>query len=231
MKKTILLSLMMAFGLMITVGTASATGPYAMYFSGAGGNSSGGESTFPYYLQVNGSGDQAMMCDTFDRQISPGQQWNAYRLALSDLNTTNVANLFYGANGENQINRNATVADYLAAGWLYVEELAAFNNNNSDPAGVYNWAAWDLMQNSDVSASRLDPTTELAVQAALSAAQATVAGQQPDQLDWTHNVYVYTPDDGSGQEFFGPAPEPGSMFLFGTGIVGLAGLLRRKLSA
>ena len=50
------------------------------------------------------------------------------------------------------------------------------------------------------------------------------------------NIIVYTPLDGSPkgpQEFFGfntPVPEPTSLMLMGTGLLAVAGVVRKKLS-
>ena len=46
------------------------------------------------------------------------------------------------------------------------------------------------------------------------------------------NVILYAADPaGSSQDFFGVTPEPSTLMMMGTGVLGLAGLLRRKLGA
>jgi len=52
------------------------------------------------------------------------------------------------------------------------------------------------------------------------------------------DVFFYRPTlnqegwtNGQPQEFLGATPEPSSMTLFGTGMLGFAGMLRRKLRA
>jgi hypothetical protein len=59
----------------------------------------------------------------------------------------------------------------------------------------------------------------------VAAAQAAVAGgYQPDHL-------IFIPDDSSQQRFGVLTPEPSTLALLGSGILGLAGVLRRKYKA
>jgi len=227
-KKTLLLTFLLALGLILIPGVANADQTYSMYFVSGDGNSSFGEYVYPYYLQVDGGPTVSMLCDTLNRTINNGDSWPAYRLLLADLNDQNVQTLFYGVNGLGH--GNATAEDYLAVGYLYYEEMQAFNNGNTDPLGLYNWAAWYMFDPGDV-AAKLDATTLAQVQGMMSDAVNDVKGKNPADMDFAHTMYVYTPVDGSGQEFFGPVPEPGTLLMMGTGIVGLAGLLRRKLQA
>lgn len=223
-------SLLLVFGLLLTLGLSSSLAmadTVNMYFVSADGNYSFGEYVYPYYLQVDGGPTTNMMCDTLNRTVSPGQSWDATRILVADLNDTNVQNLFYGPNGEGH--GTADLNTYLAAAYLYNQAVLALANNNSDPQGLNNWAVWNLFDPTDV-AAHLDAPTLATVQGMSAAALAAVFNQQPGNLDFANSVYIYTPTDGVGQEFLGPAvPEPGTLMMLGSGALGIAGLLRRKL--
>lgn len=216
----------MALGVFITAGVARAEIVTVNYL-GAAGNNSFGEYVYPYNVQAGIYPVENMLCDTLNRNISPGDSWTADRLKLGDLNDNNVKNLFYGVNGPG--GGNATVSTYLAAAYLYNQELSAFSNNNSDPQGLYNWAVWNIFDPTDVQ-NKLDAGALAVVQGLMANAFSAVGNKTPGDFAFSDTTFIFTPTGEVGQEFFGPVPEPGTLVMLGTGIVGLAGVIRRKLA-
>jgi len=226
MKK--LFGLALVFGLLLAVMPASA-GTVNLYFNGAEGGSLGGVNTYPYGFKINGSGDYPLICDTFNREISPGNSWDAYVLNMASLNSTNVANLFFGSvNGGGA----GAVTYYMASALLFEDA-----RTNSANAPVDNWAIWYMLDPSDVTASSgwtgLSSADQTAIKNAAANAETAAASDSPSQFS---DVEIYTPVDGTGQEFFGwdtpePTPEPSTLALFGSGILGIAGVMRRKMKA
>jgi hypothetical protein len=199
-----------------------------MDFTGPEGNNSGTSPydvyVYPYVFTINSSANNLLMCDDFDHEITAGEQWPASVLEMQNLNSTNVTHLQYGSDG---------VQTYLEAGYLFEDEVAAYDDDNSDPRGLYNWAVWDLMTGQDVSAidGQLSESDETQVQTYLDEAEAAGPSLTPSDFG---NVIVYTPTDMSmsgAQEFFGygtfvPLPEPCT--LAGVGIGALCLLGRRQ---
>jgi hypothetical protein len=189
---------------------ASANSGHAnMTFLNPGGNNSGGFYTYPYYFSVNGGKATPMMCDAFTNHISAGETW-----------TANVSGLLSGKGlfGKNSI-------DYKAAGIIF---MGIVNGTISPTAG--NWAVWNLFDKGATS-----DAAALAIESnALSAARYAPASE-------FKGLALYTPVGGSPgngpQEFIGyrtsamATQEPGTLFLLSTGLLGLAGLVRRKLVA
>ena len=185
-------------------------------------NQSGGVYVYPYDFNINSSSENyQLMCDDFVHMIAPPESWLANTLNVTDLNATNVENLNFPSAG---------VTGYLEASYLFEEEVDAYNASNSDPEGLYNWAAWDVMTNSDVSGSNLSPGDESTVQSYLTAAE----DQSLTPSDFP-NVVIYTPTDMSQrgpQEFFGygtpitPIPEPSTLGLLMGGSLLLLGRKR-----
>ena len=208
------------------VGLASA-GTYSMQFNGPGGNNLGGQYTYPYQFSINGDGNTySLMCDTFDRHISNGDQWTASALSVTSLTASNVGGLQYPGLG---------VTGYLEAAYLFNEAVAASKNGNGLAASQINWAVWDLMMKSDLSQSSLSPTDEAAVQAYLAGAIAAGPGLNPGQFI---GDVIYTPTNQTAagpQEFFGfntpVLSEPGSLSVLGSGLFAFGLLIRRKLTA
>jgi hypothetical protein len=226
MKKICSLSFLLLFGVMLAVTAASATPTLNLKFIGAEGGSLGGINTYPYGFQINGSGNYPLICDTFSREISPGQSWDAYVLNMASLNSGNVGSLFFGGvNGGG----NGAVQYYMAAALL-------FEDARTDPgnAPYDNWAIWYMLDQTNTTASgnwaSLSSGDQSTIQSDAAAAIAAAASDHPS--DFSH-VVIYTPVDGIGQEFFGwdtpSVPEPGSLALFGSGVLGLAIAMRRKL--
>lgn len=171
-----------------------------------GTNVYGGFYTYPYYFSVNGGSPTPMMCDAFNNHVSPGQSWTAHVSGLLQ--------------GKGLFGKD--ILDYKAAGIIFLSVM-----NGTIDAKIGNWAVWNLFTKGitkNAAVLALD-------QYALALAQHTPASA-------FKGLVLYTPigaSPGHGpQEFIGyntralAAPEPGSLMLFSTGLLGVAGMLRRK---
>jgi hypothetical protein len=179
-----------------------------MNFLGPGANNSGGYYTYPYYFSINGGQATAMMCDSFNNHISTGDTWSAQ-----------VNGLLSGKGLFGKDNM-----DYKAAGIIF---LGVMNGTISATDG--NWAVWNLFSKgitNDASVLALDLN---ALRMAKTAPSSEFRG-----------LKLYTPvgaSPGHGpQEFIGygsrlATPEPGTLLLLSTGLMGMAGLIRKKLGS
>jgi hypothetical protein len=172
MKKSIFLmaTTMLLAGMSLTASAQTDT----MGFISPQGNNSGKVYVYPYNFTISGSPvSYPLMCDSFNRRISNGENWNATTLNVANLNPGNVTGLEVPSAG---------IVGYLEASYLFVEEVNAYTDGNSDPEGLYNWAVWDLFTGTDPSGSRLSSSDEITVQGYLSNAEANYGGLTLAQL-------------------------------------------------
>ena len=179
----------------------AAAGIVNMQFTGvSGGHSYAGVYTYPYDIKVNGGPNQWMMCIGYNEHISAGETWKA--------NVFNVGSL----------DPNIFLLDYEAAFLFKMAEA----DHGAHPE--INAAAWWLLEGSPTPLS--SSANSLVT---LAQGQTYSHGQYSDVL-----LYKAIPGSQSGtlgtaQDFLGATPEPGTLALFGSGILGLGSLLRRRL--
>jgi len=200
-----LLSLVVALSLSTLAFANSAT--VNMTFLYPGTNLSGGYYTYPYYFSINGGKATPMMCGSFNNHITVGENWKA-----------NVSGLL---SGKGLFGKD--IRDYKAAGIIFMGVV-----NGTIDAKVGNWAVWNLFVKGI--------TTDAAVLAldsnALFLAKHAPANEFKGLVLYT--AVGETPGHGP-QEFIGyrgtplATPEPGSLMLLSTGLIGIAGMLRRNL--
>jgi len=190
----------------------SVAGNVSMNFNSVGGNSIGGEYTYPYNFYINGSNSlTSLLCDSYDRNIRFGETWTANEHRL-----LSGTGLF------------SSKQDYEAAAIIFSEILkGSVVDGSVVTAQSGNLAIWGLFDGGRQN-SGWSPYEDMLISSALAS-----TGNH-DASFYNHFV-VYTPLNGAkgmaAQEFIGydptPVPEAATLPLLAGGLVTLTALARR----
>lgn len=169
----------------------------SVHFDGVSGNITAGQFTYQFYADINNGPQMVVACDDYFHETTVGDTYDAYRTYL--------------VNGDVSNTRFQNFQVYQEIAWLYDQ----FGQAASNQWGFINWAIWET-----TTPGLQDPNA--AEQAQISA---WIADAQVNYLlgpqAWK-NLVILTPVNAPDQELiYTVTPEPGTMLLLGSGIVGL----------
>jgi hypothetical protein len=190
-----------------------------MQITGVQGAGYEGEDVYPYYGAANGN-DVLLMCISFTADMNIGETWIAEKESIPDSST------------------------FEEGAWLFNDANTAIADDNTAQQIADQWAAWELFSPSAYNNPPPGTDTQMAAAVANYASEpasfyqefvlyAPVPGTQSelgtpqfflgygDQTSTidTPDPYSGTPDTPA----YGVLPEPSSLILLGTGMIGLAG--------
>lgn len=175
-------------------------GTVNMQFNGLPtGNNYWGVASYPYNISVNGGANQWMMCVGYYQHIENSETWQANAVSVGSLDP--VTHLL----------------DYQAA-YLFKFAVAGGGKDSN-----LNAATWHLFEG----APNLTPEAQAWV--TLAQNRTYTKGEFSDILLYQAIPGSESGNMGTAQDFLASTPEPGTLMMCGTGVIGLAGVIRRKL--
>jgi hypothetical protein len=198
--RIIVFTFALIIGLLLAIVPASAS-PVSIQFVGLDGASQNGVYTYPYYLTMNNDPSAPMMCDDFYHHISVGDSWKANLTQLSS--------------GNMSLTRFGNLNEYEEAAYLLLQTA------DVDPSqwGNINWAIWKIFD------PNINPRSayEAGVDYWLNKAETA----DLSKVNFS-GVWIVTPTGDHGQEFLYATPEPGTLLLLGTGLIGWCASRKRQ---
>jgi hypothetical protein len=168
----------------------------------------------PYAIAVNGKAT-TLVCDDFTTETTFAP-WTATVSSFADLSKTEF------------ISQTNSVHKYEAAAWL-VQQLYGLNPKGADYADQVvdiHYAIWAIFTPGAMSSPGFTGDTGNDANTWYTTAMGTNTYSSGEFA----NILIYTPKLGTAQEFMGETPEPASIALFGTGLLAVAGFIRRRSS-